>query len=178
MFFDVAALDKFNRTMAVVIISFILVVILAPFFIFEIFLQRPVKEIWWFLLMPLPFFGLVLLFAYGFSPSVYELTETELIVRRRIFGRKYYQLKDFTAVKDATKDFKPLVQKSGGGGSGFFGYFGRFRNKKWGKYEAQATNKNKAVVLLGKTPLVVSPSEPEFFTEMAEAYIKKLHRTR
>ncbi len=56
------------------------------------------------------------------------------------------------------------------------GYFGTFSNKTWGKFEAQATNVKKAVILHGPKPLVISPDETSLFIEIARGYLDKRDR--
>ncbi len=176
MDFETAPLDKFNRISAPVALIVILILLLLPLFIFETMLDISIKDTWWFFLLPIPLMAAAFLIAYGFAPAGYEITETELIIRRKAFGKKRYLLTSFTGIEEAGTDFKPLLQRRSGS-SGFFGYYGTFRNSKWGKYEAYCTNARESVVLLGKRPVVISPKSPEFFSDIVEAKIKQLART-
>jgi len=119
--------------------------------------------------------ALVLLITGGFSPAGYQITETELVVKRRVFGQKRYQLSSFTSIEDAGNNFNGFFQKRGGS-AGFLGYYGRFKNDAWGRFEAQATNARAALVLLGPTPLVVSPAEPGMFKELIAARLEQQKR--
>ena len=174
MEFAAAPLDKTNRIAGVIVFIFILGMLSMPLWPIQVIQSMPIRWAW---LLPGVSILLILLVVAGFSPAGYHVTDTELAVRRRAFGVKRYQLSSFYSIEDAGEDFKPFGHKRGGA-AGFFGYSGRYKNKVWGHYEAQATNAKQALVLLGPIPLVVSPAEPGMFKEIIEARMKQLKRTQ
>jgi hypothetical protein len=172
MEFAAARLDKANHIAGVITIIFTLGMLSMPLWPIQVIQSMPIR---WILFVPGVVMLVILLLAAGFSPRGYHVTDTDLVVRRRAFGAKRYQLKSFYLIKDAGEDFKPFSHKRSGA-AGFFGYSGRFKNKVWGHYEAQATSAKQALVLLGPTSLVVSPAELGMFREVIEARLKPLER--
>jgi len=106
MDFETAPLDKFNRISAPVALIVILILLLLPLLIFEAVLDVSIKDTWWFFLLPVPLMAAAFLIAYGFAPAGYEITETELIIRRKAFGKKRYLLASFTGVEEAGGHYK------------------------------------------------------------------------
>jgi hypothetical protein len=174
MEFAAASLDKANRIAGVIVFIFILGMLSMPLWPIQVIQSMPIRWVW---LVPGVVILVILLVAAGFSPRGYRLTDSELAVRRRAFGVKRYQLSSFYSIEDAEENFKPFSHKRSGA-AGFFGYSGRYKNKVWGHYEAQATNAKQALVLLGPTPLVVSPAEPGMFKEIIQARLKQLERAQ
>jgi hypothetical protein len=171
MDFSVAEFDRANKVSVVVFIILTLLFFLAALapFDFEKYMKGfPFR--WFFSGIGL-FYLILMLFIAGWAPAGYKLMDTEFVVRRRFFGKKRYPLQLFESVENADGRFKAATQKVSGT-AGLLGYFGGFRNREWGKFEAQATNSKKALIILGSKKLLVSPREPELFKEILTA---KLH---
>lgn len=166
--FPVAEFDRANRAGAIVFISLILLFLLAALAPFDF--EKYVKEfpIRWLLAGIGLFYLVLMLIITGWAPAGYRLTDTEFVVRRRFFGEKRYPLQFFERVENAEGIFKAGSQKVSGS-AGLFGYFGAFRNREWGKFEAQATNSAKALIILGTKKLLISPREPELLREILTA---------
>lgn len=175
MDFPIAEFDRANKAGFIIFVGFILLFLVGALVPFDY--EKYAKEfpLRWFIMGIGFFYLIVMLLIAGWSPSGYKLKDTEFVVRRRFFGQKIYPLHLFKRVELVDIGFKALSRKISGS-AGLFGYFGTFHNREWGKFEAQATNSKKALIIFGERNLFVSPSEPELLKEILTA--KLLHRNR
>jgi len=174
MDFDIAPLDRLNRITMVVTVILTLGMLSVPLWFPYVFSAPYPSWVQWLLWLPGVLVGLILLGTLLFAPGSYQLTDTELIVYRRLFGRKRYPLSGFTSAEPG-KEFKRSMKVAGA--AGFFGYYGSFKNKAWGMFHAQATDKDNGLILHGSKPLYISPRESQLFKEMFEAKLEALNRT-
>ena len=106
-------------------------------------------------------FGLILILVitYGFSPKSYAVENRQLIIYRP-FHRKYYSTTDMKTVSMVAQKDMPRSMRVFGVG-GLFGYFGLFRNSRYGTMIWYATRRDQFVVIErnnGKT-IVLTPDD-------------------
>jgi len=176
MDFDIAPLDRLNRISIVALVILTVAMLSMPLWYPLVTKEIVPGLIQLMLLLPGVIMLVALTVASGFAPRGYRLTETELVVRRRVFGSKTYHLSSFTAIDDGGKIFKRSHKL--GGSAGFLGYYGGFRNKLWGNFEAQATDKDKGLILSGSKSLYISPAETQLFKDIFKAKLEGLSRHR
>jgi len=106
-------------------------------------------------------FILALLGLYLLAPTGYELTESYLVLIRRIGSRKI-PLSTIREVKRVAKKefFKGTVRWGVGG---VFGFFGKIFSWEIGIYDAFFTNENNAVLVRSDKIFVISPEDPDMF---------------
>lgn len=112
--------------------------------------------------------ALFLLLTFAAQPRRYELTETHLVVPRRIFRPLRVPLSVITAASPATH--LADVPRRGlrfAFNAGIFGYQGPFRLAPYGEVFFLATNRARLVALARteRTPLIISPARPREFVE-------------
>lgn len=112
--------------------------------------------------------ALFLLLTFAAQPRSYELTETHLVVPRRIFRPLRVPLAIITGASPATH--LADVPRRGlrfAFNAGIFGYQGPFRLAPYGEVFFLATNRARlvAVARADRTPLIVSPARPREFVE-------------
>ena len=112
-------------------------------------------------------FGLILILVitYGFSPKAYALEDRQLIIYRP-FHRKFYSTTDMKTVSIVGKKDMPRSIRVFGVG-GLFGYFGLFRNSRYGTMIWYATRRDQFVVIErsnGRT-IVLTPDDPNSFVQ-------------
>ena len=107
-------------------------------------------------------FGLILIvvITYGFSPKAYAVDDRQLIIYRP-FHRKFYSTTDMKSLSVVDKkDLSRSIRVFGVGG--LFGYFGLFRNSRYGTMIWYATRRDQFVVIErsnGRT-IVLTPDDP------------------
>lgn len=101
----------------------------------------------------------VTVLAWACAPAAYEVGEGELVVRRRLLGRKRFALTGRCAELDWRVGFGSL-RLFGSGGA--FGWYGLFWRAGVGRYRAYVTDRARLVGCQTASGLVVvSPAEPE-----------------
>lgn len=175
MDFPIAEFDRTNKAGFVVFVILILIFLVGALIPFDF--EKYAKEfpLRWFIMGIGLFYLIVMLLIAGWAPAGYKLTDTEFVVRRRFFGQKIYPLHLFERMELVDVGFKALSRKISGS-AGLFGYFGTFHNREWGRFEAQATNSKKALIVLGANNLLISPREPELFMEILASKIHHKNR--
>jgi|LakMenEpi03Aug12_release.lakeMendotaPanAssembly.Ray.scaffolds.fasta_scaffold15101_11 hypothetical protein len=121
----------------------------------------------------MPFaFIIILLLTYGFSPKGYAITEHDLVIFRP-FKNKHYPLKTLKSISLLTPEEMKWTARVFGVG-GLFGYFGLFRNKRFGNMVWYASRRGNFVVLERKTgkTLVLSPDDPNSFVSSLQQSIE------
>ena len=115
-----------------------------------------------FYVMPFAFI-IILVITYGFSPKGYAFEDRKLVIYRP-FQNKFYATEDILNVSLVDrKELKNSLRVFGVGG--LFGYFGLFRNSRYGTMIWYATRRDQFVVIErsnGKT-IVLSPNDPNSF---------------
>ena len=119
--------------------------------------------------------AVVLIFAYLvpflYRPIKYVITNDELIIVRLIKPYKI-RLNEIKKVEPISKeDLKGTVRVFGSGGA--FGYFGKFRNKKYGTMTFFTTRTDNRVYILtseGKN-IIISPDDSENFVSSLKELI-------
>ena len=106
---------------------------------------------------------IMLVLTYGFSPKGYALEDGKLVVLRP-FQNKFHATTDILNVSLVDrKDLKNSLRVFGVGG--LFGYFGLFRNTRYGTMIWYATRRDQFVVIErsnGKA-IVLTPDDPNSF---------------
>lgn len=110
-------------------------------------------------------FGLILILVitYGFSPKAYALDDRQLIIYRPFQNKLYATEGILTVSLVDKKDLKKSIRVFGVGG--LFGYFGLFRNSRYGTMIWYATRRDQFVVIEranGRT-IVLTPDDPNAF---------------
>ena len=115
-------------------------------------------------------FILVILVLFLLAPSSYQLTESELIIKRRV-GRRKVLLSSIREVRRVSKKdiLRGVVR---GGVGGIFGFFGKILSWEFGIYDAYFTNESKAVLIRADKPIVVSPDDPDLFVQKMSEMVK------
>jgi hypothetical protein len=102
----------------------------------------------------------------------YSISEGKLLIHR-LGWSSTYKLENLESVKFEPNITIGSIRAFGVGG--FFGYVGKFRSKDLGSYEAYVTDEDNSVLLeFQDKKIVVSPDEPEKFTEEMKNYVKKV----
>lgn len=106
---------------------------------------------------------IILVITYGFSPKGYAFEDRKLVIYRP-FQNKFFATEDILNVSLVDrKELKNSLRVFGVGG--LFGYFGLFRNSRYGTMIWYATRRDQFVVIErsnGKT-IVLSPNDPNSF---------------
>lgn len=110
-------------------------------------------------------FGLILILVitYGFSPKAYALEDRQLIICRPFQNKLYATEGILTVSLVDKKELKKSIRVFGVGG--LFGYFGLFRNSRYGTMIWYATRRDQFVVIEranGRT-IVLTPDDPNAF---------------
>jgi hypothetical protein len=110
-------------------------------------------------------FGLILILVitYGFSPKAYALDDRQLIIYRPFQNKLYATEGILTVSLVDKKELKKSIRVFGVGG--LFGYFGLFRNSRYGTMIWYATRRDQFVVIEranGRT-IVLTPDDPNAF---------------
>ena len=110
-------------------------------------------------------FGLILILVitYGFSPKAYALEDGQLVIYRP-FQNKLYATTDILHVSIVDrKELKNSLRVFGVGG--LFGYFGLFRNSRYGTMIWYATRRDQFVVIerSNSKAIVLTPDDPNSF---------------
>lgn len=112
--------------------------------------------------------AIFLLLTYAFQPRLYEISEGELLVRRRLWRPLRVPLDLITAASPAS-NLADVPQRGlrFAFNAGIFGYQGPFRLAPYGEVFFIATNRARlvAVARQGRTPLILSPDSPRAFVE-------------
>jgi cytochrome c biogenesis factor len=115
-----------------------------------------------FYVMPFAFI-IMLLVTYGFSPKGYSLQDGQLVIYRP-FRNKFYGTESIQTVSIVAKEELKWSMRVFGVG-GLFGYFGLFRNSRYGTMIWYASRRDQFVVIErsnGKT-IVLTPDDPNSF---------------
>ena len=111
---------------------------------------------------------IILILTYGFSPKGYAFEDRKLVIYRP-FQNKLYATADIHTVSIVNKnELKNSMRVFGVGG--LFGYFGLFRNSRYGTMIWYATRRDQFVVIErsnGKT-IVLTPDDPNSFVSEFE----------
>lgn len=112
--------------------------------------------------------ALFLLLCYAVQPRAYQLEDTRLVIRRRLWRAFVVPLEEISAASVATN--LSDVPRSGlrfAFNAGVFGYLGPYRLAPYGQVFFLATNRARLVAIArdGRPPLIVSPARPREFIE-------------
>ena len=111
---------------------------------------------------------IILILTYGFSPKGYAIEDRQLVIYRP-FQNKYYSTENILKVSMIDrKELKNSLRIFGVGG--LFGYFGLFRNSRYGTMIWYATRRDQFVVIErsnGKV-IVLTPDDPNSFVSEYE----------
>jgi hypothetical protein len=97
------------------------------------------------------------------GPRGYSIEADRLVVERRVFP--------VVIPLASIREVEPLRAERVGaslrtlGNGGFFGYYGRFRNRALGDYRMYATRGDGLVLIRAERPYVLTPGSPEEFIE-------------
>jgi hypothetical protein len=103
-------------------------------------------------------------------PRGYSISESEVIIRRRI-GAVKIPLAIIRAVRQDTSACSFWGVRTFGV-AGIYGYFGRFYSRELGHYHMYATDYQKAVVIEADKIYVISPDDPQQFVLIARARLE------
>ena len=102
--------------------------------------------------------------SYFFSIRNYQLLESKLYIQR-IGWKSTIDLAELESVQVDSTAMSRSIRLFGNGG--LFCFAGIFRNHKLGRYRAFATSpKNSVILRFPKRTIVVTPEDPEGFSEM------------
>lgn len=108
------------------------------------------------------FCALVLLAAYAWSPTGYEIANGNVVIHRLI-GNVEIPVSGIREIRIATRDDLRSSMRIFGSG-GLFGYYGLFRNSKLGDSNWYVTDRSRAIVLAGDSGIaIVSPEDQTGF---------------
>ena len=150
------SLDKFNKTITIIVIVFLLVISTTIFFLIPDG-ERNTTDLMVFL--PI----ILCMVVYLFRPNNYSVYSDKLLIHRMINNVEIdrnniqsVQEIDESQVKNSLRTF---------GVGGFFGNFGTFWNGKLGKMTWYVTRKNNFVLVETKDQkkIILTPDEPEQF---------------
>ena len=106
--------------------------------------------------------AVIFLAAYAWSPTSYEITDGNVVIRRLI-GNIRIPVAGIREVRIATRDDLSSSMRVFGSG-GLFGYYGLFRNSTLGESNWYVTDRGNAVVLSGDSGIaIVSPDDQAGF---------------
>ena len=116
-------------------------------------------------------FVFIPLIIYIFSPVGYKLTESDLIIKRKIREIKIPLSKIEEVRRIAKEDFFRGFARGGVGG--VFGFFGKIFSWNIGNYYAYFTNENNAIFIKADRIIVISPDEPDLFIKIISGIIQE-----
>lgn len=121
-------------------------------------------------LLPLPFGGLVLVI-FSLHPIGFSVDGRKLEILRPV-GALPISLAGLMTI-DHPASLPPVSAIGLVASHGFFGVFGLFWNRRWGRYHQFVTDSNKQVMLAWRDgkKVVLSPDEPHRFVESIQAAI-------
>ena len=110
---------------------------------------------------------LILVTGYLLAPQGYAITESGVLIRRKIASVEI----PITRIRSVRQDPKAcsLWGVRTFGVSGLFGYFGRFYSQDLGHHLRYATDRNNGVVIEADKTYVVSPDNPAQFVRIVKA---------
>ena len=109
---------------------------------------------------------LVLVTSYLFAPQGYAITESDILVRRRVASVRIPIIRIRSVRQDSTACSLWGVRTVGV--SGLFGYFGRFYTHDLGHHLRYATDREKAIVIEADKTYVISPDDPPQFIQIVK----------
>ncbi|MFM6933930.1 MAG: PH domain-containing protein [Flavobacteriales bacterium] len=167
-----ASMDRLTKTLTILVPLLLLPTFFIPFFktntveFADVFHPNPT------IVMP---FGiiLILIITYGFSPKGYAIEDKQLMIHRP-FHRKFYSTSDMLKVSLVNKNEMPRSMRVFGVG-GLFGYFGLFRNSRYGTMVWYATRRDHFVVIERNNgrAIVLTPDDPNSFVSELNAHINQ-----
>ena len=131
------------------------------------------------IISPSPFYVMpfaliiMLVVTYGFSPKGYAFQDGQLVIYRP-FRKKFFATEDMqTATLVDKKELKKSIRVFGVGG--LFGYFGLFRNSRYGTMIWYASRRDQFVVIerSNERALVLTPDDPNSFVSEFNQTIKR-----
>jgi hypothetical protein len=125
-----------------------------------------------FYVMPFAFI-IMLLLTYGFSPKGYAIEDRQLVIHRPFKNKVYTSEEMQTVTLVDKKELKQSMRVFGVGG--LFGYFGLFRNSRYGTMIWYASRRDQFVVIErsnGRT-IVLTPDDPNSFVSEFNQMIKR-----
>ncbi|MDB5281149.1 MAG: hypothetical protein JWO06_224 [Bacteroidota bacterium] len=110
----------------------------------------------------------VLFLTFLISPQKYELTQNELIIKRPL-SNVVIKIVDIASVGVIPNGEATFSLRTFGSG-GFFGYFGRFYNSKFGNYSAYATRRsNRLLITTGEgRKIIITPDDLNMVSHLEE----------
>lgn len=124
-----------------------------------------------FYVMPFAFI-IMLLLTFGFSPRAYSVQDGQLVIYRP-FRNKFYGTESIQTVSIVAKEELKWSMRVFGVG-GLFGYFGLFRNSRYGTMIWYATRRDQFVVIERSNgrAIVLTPDDPSSFVSEFNQMIK------
>jgi hypothetical protein len=165
-----ASMDSFTKALTIVV-SFILVLSgFAPLFTSEFQFSNVITPAP-FYVMPFAFI-IMLLLTFGFSPRAYSVQDGQLVIYRP-FRNKFYGTEGIQTVTIVSKEELKWSMRVFGVG-GLFGYFGLFRNSRYGTMIWYATRRDQFVVIERSNgrAIVLTPDDPSSFVSEFNQMIK------
>jgi hypothetical protein len=108
--------------------------------------------------------GLALVVGWAYHPVSYSINQTHLVIHRPLKNLLIDRDKIEAAFEVSKEDISYSVRLFGSGG--FFGYFGKFANRKLGNMTLYATRRDGAVLIkTGGKKLIITPDSPEGFVK-------------
>lgn len=165
-----ASMDSFTTALTIVV-SFILVLSgFVPLFTSEFQFSNVITPAP-FYVMPFAFI-IMLLLTFGFSPRAYSVQDGQLVIYRP-FRNKFYRTEGIQTVTIVSKEELKWSMRVFGVG-GLFGYFGLFRNSRYGTMIWYATRRDQFVVIERSNgrAIVLTPDDPSSFVSEFNQMIK------
>lgn len=166
-----ASMDTFTLVLSVGLTIILLLVGFVPIFTSEFHFSNVISPS---SLCVMPFaFIIMLVVTYGLSPKGYGVQDRQLIIYRP-FRKKVYATQDIQLVSIVAKEeLKRSIRVFGVGG--LFGYFGLFRNSRYGTMIWYASRRDQFVVIERSNgrAIVLTPDDPNSFVTEINQTIKR-----
>ena len=166
-----ASMDSLTKVLTIVVSVILILSGFVPIFTSE-FQFSNVSTPASFYVMPFAFI-IMLLLTYGFSPKGYSVQDGQLVIYRP-FHNKFYETAGIQTVSIVAKEELKWSMRVFGVG-GFFGYFGLFRNSRYGTMIWYASRRDQYVVIerSNERALVLTPDDPNSFVSEFNQTIKR-----
>jgi cytochrome c biogenesis factor len=165
-----ASMDSFTKALTIVVSVILVLSGFVPIFTSE-FQFSNVSTPAPFYVMPFAFI-IMLLLTYGFSPKGYSVQDGQLVIYRP-FRNKFYETAGIQTVTIVAKEEMKWSMRVFGVG-GLFGYFGLFRNSRFGTMIWYASRRDQFVVIERSNgrAIVLTPDDPSSFVSEFNQMIK------
>ena len=161
--------DKLTKIITYVVVA---IMILPPVLGYSTFLKAGKDQVAMFGLFIGPVIIFVLMIAmYLLSPLSVEITNTGLIIHRKIYSRNIL-FKDIESIRMAEPDEMNGTIRTFGNG-GLFGYTGMYWNKKLGSMRWYCSQRKNYILIdkEGNKRIVITPDDPDDFIKDVRQFI-------